>query len=242
MLVGNLDWDILVTCSLFTSTRGARKPARSVSARCAAAGWVGSRNSFSELLVKKAKPHAADLKTRASRRWRRGLFRVACLGFLCGGFASDIVVAGAVNIVALGASNTSGWGIGSQNAYPAQLEAMLKARGYDAHVANAGVNFDTTSGMLRRLDSAVPPGTSIVILNPGGNDLRFFGSKEQRAANIAAIVDRLHARHIKVIVFENTIVPSTLYQWDGIHFTSEGHNLLASYLMRQLIAATKSRD
>ena len=242
MLVGNLDWDILVTCSLFTSTRGARKPARSVSARRAAAGWVGSRNSFSELLVKKAKPHAADLKTRASRRWRRGLFRVACLGFLCGGFASDIVVAGAVNIVALGASNTSGWGIGSQNAYPAQLEAMLKARGYDAHVANAGVNFDTTSGMLRRLDSAVPPGTSIVILNPGGNDLRFFGSKEQRAANIAAIVDRLHARHIKVIVFENTIVPPTQYQWDGIHFTSEGHNLLASYLMRQLIAATKSRD
>jgi acyl-CoA thioesterase I len=183
-----------------------------------------------------------DLKMRASRRWNRALFLVACLGFLCGGFANDIVVASVINIVALGASNTSGWGIGSQNAYPARLEAMLKARGYDAHVANAGVNFDTTSGMLQRLDSAVPLGTSIVILNPGGNDLRFFGSKEQRAANIAAIVDRLHARHIKVIVFENTIVPRTQYQWDGIHFTSEGHHLLASYLMRQLIGATKLHD
>jgi hypothetical protein len=45
------------------------------------------------------------------------------------------------------------------------------------------------------------------------NDLRFFGSKEQRDANITAILRRLHARHIKVIVFENTIVPVKLYQW-----------------------------
>jgi len=175
----------------------------------------------------------------ASGRWNHALFLVACLGSLCGGFGNNIVAARAMNIVALGASNTSGWGVGSRNAYPTQLEVMLKARGYDAHIANAGVNFDTTSGMLRRLDSAVPAGTSIVILNPGGNDLRFFGSKEQRAANIAAIVARLHARHIKVIVFENTIVPRAYYQWDGIHFTSEGHNLVASYLMQQLIAASK---
>jgi acyl-CoA thioesterase I len=144
-----------------------------------------------------------------------------------------------MNIVALGASNTAGWGVASQTAYPAQLEAVLKARGYDAHVANAGVSFDTTSGMLRRVDSAVPAGTSIVILNPGGNDLRFFGSKERRAANIAPIVDRLRARHIKVFVFENTIVPETDYQWDGIHFNAEGHALVASYLMRRLTAAAK---
>lgn len=186
--------------------------------------------------------HSENLKMSAYRRRNHALFLAACLGLLCGGFANDIAAAGAMNIVALGASNTSGWGVGSRNAYPTQLEAMLKARGYDAHIVNAGVNFDTTSGMLRRLDSAVPPGTSIVILNPGGNDLRFFGSKEQRAANIATIVDRLHARHIKVIVFENAIVPRAYYQWDGIHFTSEGHNLVASYLMRELIAAAKPRD
>jgi lysophospholipase L1-like esterase len=40
-----------------------------------------------------------------------------------------------MNIVALGASNTAGWGVASQTAYPAQLEVMLKARGYDAHAA-----------------------------------------------------------------------------------------------------------
>ena len=186
--------------------------------------------------VEKANPDSKDVKMGSTRQSNQVLFVGACLGSLCGGFVNDIAAAGAMNIVALGASNTAGWGVGSQNAYPAQLEAMLKARGYDAHVANAGLSFDTTSGMLRRVDSAVPPGTSIVILNPGGNDVRFFGSKEQRAANIAAIVGRLRARNIKVIVFENTIVPSTYYQWDGIHFKSEGHTLVASHLMRQLTA------
>jgi acyl-CoA thioesterase I len=178
----------------------------------------------------------------ATRRSNQVLFLVACLGLLCGGFASDPTAAAPMNIVALGASNTSGWGVGSQKAYPAQLEAMLRARGYDAHVTNAGVNFDTTAGMLQRLDSAVPAGTSIVILNPGGNDLRFFGSKEQRAANIATIVDRLRARNIRVIVFENTIVPQGYYQWDGIHFTSEGHTLVASHLIQQLMDTGKPGD
>jgi acyl-CoA thioesterase I len=191
--------------------------------------------------MRQANPHSEHVKMSATRRSKQVLFVAACLGLLGGGFANDVAGAAAMNIVALGASNTSGWGVGAQKAYPAQLEAMLRARGYDAHVTNAGVNFDTTSGMLRRLDSAVPLGTSIVILNPGGNDLRFFGSKQQRAANIAAIVERLRTRHIKVIVFENTIVPEADYQWDGVHFSSEGHTLVAAHLMQQLIAEAKAR-
>jgi len=142
-----------------------------------------------------------------------------------------------IRIVAIGASNTAGWGVGSQNAYPAQLEIMLKAQGYNVHVTNAGKSFDTTTGILRRLDAAVPKGTSMVIVQPGGNDFRFFGSKEQRAANIVAIADRLRAGNIKVIMFENKIVPSNLYQWDGIHFTTKGHKWIASYLMRPVLAS-----
>ena len=62
--------------------------------------------------------------------------------------------AASVNIVALGASNTAGKGVGSGEAFPAQLEAMLRAKGYDAHVTNAGVSGDTTAGMLARLNSS----------------------------------------------------------------------------------------
>ena len=63
-----------------------------------------------------------------------------------------------LNIVAIGASNTSGFGVGEQNAYPAVLERLLHQKGIDAHVTNAGVNGDVTSGMRNRLDAAVPKG------------------------------------------------------------------------------------
>lgn len=142
-----------------------------------------------------------------------------------------------INIVAVGASITAGWGVGADNAYPSQLQGMLRAKGYDAHVTASGVPFQTTGGMLERLDSAVPRGTSIVILQPGSNDLRFFGSEQQRNANIAAIVRQLRARNIKVIVFENSIVPREDFQWDGIHFTTKGHTFVAAHLMPQVIAA-----
>ena len=142
--------------------------------------------------------------------------------------------AAATKIVALGASNTAGWGVGEANAYPAQLQALLRAQGYNVEVVNAGKSFDTTNGMLSRLDGALVPGTSIVIVQPGGNDMRFFGSEQQRAANLAEMRKRLAARHIRMIVFENAVVPSNLYQWDHIHFTAAGHKAAAAYLARQV--------
>ncbi len=80
------------------------------------------------------------------------------------------VAAAPLRIVAIGASNTQGWYVGNQGAYPAKLQALLKAKGIDAQVINAGVPFDTTAGMLKRIDSDVPTGTDIVILQPGAND------------------------------------------------------------------------
>jgi len=47
--------------------------------------------------------------------------------------------------------------------------------------------------MLRRIDK-VPNGTDIAILQPGGNDRRFFGTVQQRAGNIAEMERRLRAR------------------------------------------------
>jgi acyl-CoA thioesterase-1 len=143
-----------------------------------------------------------------------------------------------INIVAVGASNTFGWGVHPQNAYPARLQRMLKERGYNVQVANAGVVLDTTAGMLRRIDSAVPNETRIVILQPGGNDLRFFRTREQRAANIDAMAKRLRARNIKVIVFD-PVIPPQYYQWDGIHINAEGHAMFASKLLPQVMTAIK---
>ncbi len=118
---------------------------------------------------------------------------------------------------------------------------MLKGKGYNVRVTNAGMILDTTSGMLRRLDGAVPDRTRIVILQPGGNDLRFFGTRERRAANIEAMVTRLRARKIEVIVFDPKI-PRQYYQFDGIHITTKGHAMFASTLLPQVIAILAHRN
>jgi len=147
---------------------------------------------------------------------------------------------GPINIVAVGASNTSGWGVGGRNAYPGRLEDLLKAQGYDARVSNAGVVLDTTSGMLSRLDAAVPDSTRLVILQPGGNDTRFFRSKEQRAANIAAMTQKLRARQIAVIVYD-PVFPADFYQWDRIHLTAEAHRKIAAELLPRVVAIIRPK-
>jgi len=147
--------------------------------------------------------------------------------------------AAALNIVAIGASNTTGFGVGAQNAYPAQLQALLRKKGINANVTNAGVNGDVTSGMLNRLDGAVPKGTDIVILQPGANDLRFFGTKAARTANIAGMVQHLRARGIRVIVYDPDPIPPDWYQWDHIHFNAAAHAKIAAILAAQIAATAK---
>jgi acyl-CoA thioesterase I len=141
-------------------------------------------------------------------------------------------------IVAVGASNTSGWGVPDGSAYPEQLQVMLRAKGIDARVINAGRPFDTTGGMLIRIDQSVPDGTRIAILQPGGNDLRFLGTREQRSANIAAMASRLRARNILVIVFDPEIPPQ-YYAWDHIHLTTAGHTWIAVSLLPQVMATLR---
>jgi acyl-CoA thioesterase-1 len=152
-------------------------------------------------------------------------------------------VAASLNIVALGASNTAGRGQGSHpggversQAYPAQLEAMLRAKGIDARVTNAGIAGDTTSGMLARMNSAVPSGTQIVILQTGGNDAR-RGEAGNVGGNIAKITNTLQARGIKVILLDRLNAPKSTRDPDGQHYNAQGHAAIAAGLLPRVIAA-----
>jgi acyl-CoA thioesterase I len=137
--------------------------------------------------------------------------------------------AAAATIVALGASNTYGKGVARNEAYPAQLEAILRAKGSSVRVVNAGINGDTTAGMLARLDRAVPNGTSAVILQPGGNDRRKGGIDRT-----AEIQSRLSARHIPVIMCGNNMFGGLPHQPDRQHLTPEGYHMLAEALASQV--------
>jgi acyl-CoA thioesterase I len=124
---------------------------------------------------------------------------IACAIFLTGQMR-PIVAAEPVKIVALGDSLTAGFGLAREAAFPARLEAALRAKGFAVEIANAGVSGDTPSGGLARLDWSVPEGTDAVILELGANDaLRGLDPKVTRAA-LDAILRRLGERRIAVLL------------------------------------------
>ena len=136
-------------------------------------------------------------------------------------------------IVVLGASSTAGYGVGAAAAFPAQLQAILRAKGRPMSVTAAGVSGDTTAGMLARLSSAVPAGTKIAVLQIAGNDGLRGMSASAAAANRAEIRRQLHARGIRTIEADGYVMAalrSGLRQPDGIHMTAEGHRRVAEQL------------
>jgi acyl-CoA thioesterase I len=141
-------------------------------------------------------------------------------------------------IVAFGASNIAGRGVNSSEAFPAQLERLLAAKGYNVHVANAGISGDTNAGMLARLDQAIPEGTRIVLLGAIGGtwNANRLGKGDQKA-EFASIVARLRSRGIKIIMVTPGGVGPKDLQADGIHLNAEGHARLAARLLPSVVAA-----
>lgn len=150
------------------------------------------------------------------------------------GILFQLGVAHAATVIALGASNTAGKGVSSGQAYPAQLEAMLRARGLDVNVINAGVSGDTTGGMMSRLEGTVPKGTRVVILQPGGNDLR------KGARNYTPeLQSRLRAMGARVVMLPNEMFRGKPHQPDGVHLTPEGYRMLAQQLVGPVASALR---
>ncbi len=106
----------------------------------------------------------------------------------------------AVHIVAFGDSLTAGYGLAASDAFPAQLQRALEAKGIAATVVNAGVSGDTTTGGLARLDWSVPDDTDAVILELGANDaLRGIDPAVTRKS-LDAMLRRFQARKIPVLL------------------------------------------
>jgi len=105
-----------------------------------------------------------------------------------------------LKIVAFGDSLTAGLGLPAGAAFPARLEAALKAKGHAVAIVNAGVSGDTASGGLGRLDWSVPDDADAVILELGANDaLRGVDPKTTKAA-LDAILGKLDARRVPVLL------------------------------------------
>lgn len=73
-------------------------------------------------------------------------------------------------IAAVGDSLTEGYGLDEEKAYPALLEARLRASGHAFRVINAGISGETSSGTLSRVQWILTLKPDIVILGTGAND------------------------------------------------------------------------
>jgi acyl-CoA thioesterase-1 len=103
-------------------------------------------------------------------------------------------------VTVLGDSITAGYGLARTAAFPAQLQAQLARLGAPAQVRAAGVSGDTTAGGLARVDFSVRKDTDLVIVALGANDLLQGQDPKRTRANLDAIIKKLKARRIGVLL------------------------------------------
>lgn len=139
-------------------------------------------------------------------RWVQPLARFAAVTIACVALAGMALIAAGsaadrpIKIVVLGDSLTAGYGLPADAAFPARLQAALRAQGHAVEIHDAGVSGDTASGGLSRLDWSVPDDADAVIVELGANDaLRGVDPKVTRAA-LDGILRRLKERGKTVLL------------------------------------------
>lgn len=108
-----------------------------------------------------------------------------------------------MRLLIIGDSLTAGYGLDEREAFPAQLEAALRARGREVTIEASSVSGDTTAGGRARLawalGSTPEDAPDAVMVQLGGNDaLRGF-DPDETFANLDAILGDLGERRIGVL-------------------------------------------
>ena len=103
-------------------------------------------------------------------------------------------------VTILGDSITAGLGLPAALALPAQLGLALARLGTPVVVRGAGVSGDTSQDGLGRLNFSVQADTDVCLVALGGNDLLQGVEPKITEANLTAIVQRLKARRMGVVL------------------------------------------
>jgi acyl-CoA thioesterase-1 len=131
-------------------------------------------------------------------------------------------------IVAFGDSLTAGFGVSSEQSYPARLQQQLDARGYQYQVINAGVSGETTAGGLRRVPWILTGQPRLVILELGGNDgLRGLSLADTRS-HLNTIIERLKEAHVRVLLAGMKLPPNYGEEYTA-RFEEMYHELATSH-------------
>lgn len=111
-------------------------------------------------------------------------------------------------IVAFGDSLTAGFGVQTDESYPAQLQRRLDSLGYHYRVINAGVSGDTTAGGLRRVPWILNSKPELVILELGANDGLRGLPVDQTKSNLRRIIRQLQEAGTTVVLAGMKLPPN----------------------------------
>lgn len=98
-----------------------------------------------------------------------------------------------LRLLALGDSLTAGWGLPAADGLVPQLQAALRAQGFNVETINAGVSGDTTAGGLARLDWALADKPDAALVALGANDMLRGLPPDAARANLDQILTKLAA-------------------------------------------------
>lgn len=125
-------------------------------------------------------------------------------------------------VLFFGDSLTAGYGLSTEEAFPALIERELNKKTERAKVINGGLSGETSAGGLTRIDWLLRQPVHIFVLELGANDGLRGLPPDQTKKNLQAIIDKVKAKNPKVkIVLAGMMVPPNM----GKQYTNEFRNI-----------------
>lgn len=121
-------------------------------------------------------------------------------------------------ILFFGDSLTAGYGLDTEEAFPALIQNKLDSLGLNYTAINSGLSGETTSGGLNRLDWVLNQKIDVFVLELGANDgLRGIPLKETRS-NLQQMIDLVKTKNENTkIILAGMQIPPNL----GLDYTTE---------------------
>ncbi|MEX0823388.1 MAG: arylesterase [Balneolaceae bacterium] len=94
-----------------------------------------------------------------------------------------------------GDSITAGYGLETENAFPALIQEKIDSLDLPYDIVNAGLSGETSAGGLRRIDWVLQQPVDIVIIELGGNDGLRGIDPENTKENLQGIIDKIESKY-----------------------------------------------
>lgn len=121
-------------------------------------------------------------------------------------------------ILFFGDSLTAGYGLSTEEAFPALSGKELTKNGKNVKVVNAGLSGETSAGGLTRIDWILRQPVDVFVLELGANDGLRGLPVEQTKKNLQSIIDKVKVKNPNVkIVIAGMMVPPNM----GNAYTTE---------------------